>query len=212
MDAQENYIRSHSSLISVALEWLETQTHLRTNHARMLSGPSVGALLADYARMLGARRILELGVFTGYSSICLASALPEDGILDALEINDELEELIREGYGRAGVNARIRLKFGDAKQLLSEDPELAGPYDLVYIDANKREYVEYYGLIIDRVRSGGVIIADNVLWDGKVYADTPSQDAQTQGLIAFNDMVATDSRVHNFILPIRDGINVIHKL
>lgn len=212
MDAQEGYIRSHSSLINEALDWLEVQTHLRTNHARMLSGPSVGALLADYARMIGAVKILELGVFTGYSSICLASALREGGMLYALEINDELEDLIREGYARAGVGDRVKLKFGDAIKLLSEDQDLTGPFDMVYIDANKREYVEYYNLIVDRVRSGGVIVADNVLWDGKVYSENPHRDAQTKGLIAFNDLIKSDKRVRNVILPLRDGLNVIHKL
>lgn len=209
MDPVENYIRQHSAPVGEALDWLERETHLRTNHARMLCGPSVGALLADYAVMLGATRILELGVFTGYSSICLASALPEGGLLDAVEINDELEDLIREAYSRAGVSEKINLVFGDALNIVTK---LEGPYDLVYIDANKREYPQYYELVFDLVRPGGVIIADNVLWDGKLCRENPPKDAQTQNLIKFNDIVASDPRVTNFILPLRDGLNVIRKL
>jgi len=209
MDALDKYLKDFSSLRSEALDWLERETHLRTNHARMLSGPTVGGLLHTFVRMSGAKRVLELGVFTGYSSICLASALPEDGKLDSVELNDELEDLIREGYRRAGVEDRINLIFGDANEVLDT---LEGPYDLIYIDANKREYVAYYQAAIELLRPGGHILADNVLWDGKVYAEEPPRDAQTRGIMAFNDLVAGDPRVENFILPLRDGLNVIRKL
>ena len=209
MDAQDKYIDDFSSLKIEALDWLERETHLRTTHARMLCGRSVGALLGSFVRMTGARRVLELGVFTGYSSICLASALPQDGRLDAVEINDELEDLIREGYSRACVEDKINLIFGDAKEVLDS---LEGPYDLIYIDANKREYVAYYQSAIEILRSGGHIIADNVLWDGKVYDENPPRDAQTRGIMAFNDLVAGDPRVENYILPLRDGLNIIRKL
>lgn len=209
MDALDKYLKDFSSLRSEALDWLERETHLRTNHARMLSGPTVGGLLHTFVRMSGAKRVLELGVFTGYSSICLASALPEDGKLDSVELNDELEDLIREGYRRAGVEERINLIFGDANEVLDS---LEGPYDLIYIDANKREYVAYYQATIELLRPGGHILADNVLWDGKVYAEEPPRDAQTRGIMAFNDLVAGDPRVENFILPLRDGLNVIRKL
>jgi len=209
MDALDKYLKDFSSLRSEALDWLERETHLRTNHARMLSGPTVGGLLHTFVRMSGAKRVLELGVFTGYSSICLASALPEDGKLDSVELNDELEDLFREGYRRAGVEERINLLFGDANEVLDS---LEGPYDLIYIDANKREYVAYYQAAIELLRPGGHILADNVLWDGKVYAEEPPRDAQTRGIMAFNDLVAGDPRVENFILPLRDGLNVIRKL
>lgn len=198
----------YSTPVSEALQWLERETHLRTNHARMLSGPSVGSLLRHFVLMLKPARVLELGVFTGYSSICIADALEGDAELDAVEINDELEDLIREAYSRAGVSERINLIFGDAKEVLDT---LQGPYDLVYIDANKREYIAYYQSVIELVRPGGYILADNVLWDGKVYEQEPPRDAQTRGIMAFNDLVAGDPRVENFILPIRDGLNVIRK-
>lgn len=208
MDALEKYLNTYSSPLPQALEWLERETHLRTNHARMLSGRTVGSLLRHITLMLAPERVLELGVFTGYSSICIASALTGEATLDSIEINDELEDLIREGYEKAGVAERIRLMFGDAKQILDT---LTGSYDLVYIDANKREYIAYYQAVIDMVRPGGYILADNVLWDGKVYEQEVPRDAQTRGIMAFNDLVAGDPRVENFILPLRDGVNVIRK-
>lgn len=208
MDALDKYLKDFSSLRSDALDWLERETHLRTNHARMLCGPSVGGLLHSFVQMTGASKVLELGVFTGYSSICLASAMPEGGRLDAIELNDELEDLIREGYRRAGVEDRINLIFGDAKEVLDD---LEGPYDLICIDANKREYVAYYQSSIEILKPGGYIIADNVLWDGKVFDAEPPRDAQTRGIMAFNDLVADDPRVENFILPLRDGLNIIRK-
>lgn len=208
MDALDRYLAENSTPVSPVLDWLERQTHLRTNHARMLSGRQVGALLHHITLMLAPSRVLELGVFTGYSSICIASALREGAMLDSIEINDELEDLIREGFARAGVSERINLIFGDAGALI---PGLDATYDLAYIDANKREYALYYSEVIDKVRSGGYIIADNVLWDGKVYGECVARDPQTQGIEEFNRIVAEDDRVENFILPLRDGLNIIRK-
>lgn len=206
------YIREHSTQQSEALRWVEKQTNIRTNHARMLSGSVQGELLRMLVKMSGAKRVLELGTFTGYASICLASALPEDGHLDTLELNDELEDLIREGFERAGVNDRISLHIGDCKKTLLEfKNEVFRQYDMVFIDANKREYCDYYELVFPLVRPGGWILADNVLWDGKVCAETISQDRQTQGILAFNEMVAADPRIENVILPLRDGLNIICK-
>lgn len=206
------YIREHSTQQSEALRWVEKQTNIRTNHARMLSGSVQGELLRMLVKMSGAKRVLELGTFTGYASICLASALPEDGHLDTLELNDELEDLIREGFERAGVSDRISLHIGDCKNTLLEfKNEVFRQYDMVFIDANKREYCDYYELVFPLIRPGGWILADNVLWDGKVCAETISQDRQTQGILAFNEMVAADPRVENVILPLRDGLNIIHK-
>ncbi len=202
------YITEHSARQSEALAWVEKQTNIRTNHARMLSGSVQGELLRLLVKMSGAKRILELGTFTGYSTICLASALPEDGHLDTLELNDELEDLILEGFERAGVGNLVSLHIGDCKETLAL---MSLQYDLVFIDANKREYCEYYELVFPLVRPGGWILADNVLWDGKVCAETLSQDRQTQGILAFNEMVAADPRVENVILPLRDGLNIIRK-
>lgn len=196
-----------------ALDWLQKQTNIRTNHARMLSGPVQGRFLKMIVEMCGARRVLELGSFTGYSGICLASGLPEDGHLDTLEINDELEDLILEGFSRAGFRERISLHIGDCLETLKRFREEGRePYDLVFIDANKRDYPEYYELVFDLVRPGGWILADNVLWDGKVAMDPLPQDRQTLGIDSFNRRVASDPRIESVIIPIRDGLNLIHKL
>lgn len=205
------YIEEHASTPSEALEWVVKQTHIRTNHARMLSGAAQGQLMRMIAGMADAKRILELGTFTGYSAICLGSALPADGHLDTLELNDELEDLILEGFEKAGLTDRISLHIGDCKETLKRLAKEGRIYDLVYIDANKREYCEYYELVFDMIRPGGLILADNVLWDGKVCQDPLPQDKQTLGIARFNDMVSTDPRVESVILPIRDGLNLIRK-
>lgn len=218
MEDSLRYITEHSSAQTEALSWIEKQTHIRTNHGRMLTGAVQGRFIKMLAEALSPERILEIGTFTGYSAVCLAMALPETGHLDTLEINDELEDLILEGFRRAGVEDRITLMLGDArkslemlrKEILEERsrPE----YDIVYIDANKREYPEYYGLVFDIVRPGGYILADNVLWDGKVWQSPIPQDRQTLGIARFNDIVASDPRVESVIIPVRDGLNLIRKL
>lgn len=210
MDTLYKYITEHSDPGNKALAWIECQTNIRTNHARMLSGAVQGRFLTMLVEMLRPESILEIGTFTGYSAVCLAAGLPQGGHLDTLEVNDELEELILEGFDRAGLADRITLHIGDARQTLAE---LAGKrlYDMVYIDANKRDYCEYYELVFDMVRPGGFILADNVLWDGKVCQDPLPQDRQTIGIARFNDMVMADPRVESVILPVRDGLNIIRK-
>lgn len=223
MEQIYKYIENHASQESEALKWVAKQTHIRTNHARMLSGAIQGELLRIIVQTTGAKRILELGTFTGYSAISLASALPEDGHLDTLELNDELEDLIVEGFERAGLSEKISLHIGDCKETLRRirtdagltdecrTPATEALYDIVYMDANKREYCEYYDLVFDLVRPGGLILADNVLWDGKVCQDPLPQDKQTLGIARFNDMVTSDPRVESVILPLRDGLNIIRK-
>ena len=191
------------------MDWIEKQTNIHTNYPRMLSGAVQGRLLTMLVEISRATRILEIGAFTGYSATCMAYGLPEYGHIDTLEINDELEDLMREGWSRAGVADKITLHIGDACETLST---LEGPYDIVYMDANKREYVTYYNLAFDLVRPGGLILADDVLWDGKLWQDPVPKDKQTQGIIAFNDLVVSDPRVESVLLPIRDGLNVIRKL
>ena len=209
----DKYLREHSTLPSPALEWIQKQTHIRTNFPRMLSGPVQGELLKMLVSLTGAKRILEIGSFTGYSTVCLALGGGEDCIVDALEINDELEELMREGWEKAGVSGRIRLHLGDACETLGR---LAGKpgreYDFVFMDANKREYCKYYELLMPLLRPGGLIVADDVLWDGKVYAESVPSDAQTQGLLEFNRRVAEDPGVETVMLPLRDGLLLIRKL
>lgn len=237
MEKIYEYIEQHATKPDAALDWVIKQTHIRTNHARMLSGMIQGQLLRMMAQTTGAKRILELGTFTGFSAICLASGLPEDGHLDTLELNDELEDLILEGFERAGLEDKIELHIGDCKETLktlrlgmglpetpanytegasaeldvTEGIQHDKLYDIVYMDANKREYCEYYDLIFDMVCPGGLILADNVIWDGKVCQDPLPQDKQTLSIVKFNDMVTADPRVESVILPLRDGLNVIRK-
>lgn len=211
MEKIYQYIKDHATTPSEALAWVEKQTHVRTNHARMLSGAVQGQIMRMLVQTSGASRILELGTFTGYSAICLASAMPDGGHLDTLEINDELEDLILEGFERAGLADVIDLHIGDCKETLRRFRDEGREYDLVYMDANKREYPEYYELVFDMVRPGGLILADNVLWDGKVCEDPMPQDKQTLGIARFNDMVKEDRRVESVILPLRDGLNLIRK-
>lgn len=211
METIYQYIADHATSQSEALDWVVKQTHIRTNHARMLSGSVQGQLMRMLVQMSGAKDILELGTFTGYSAICMAAAAPEDGHVDTLEINDELEDLILEGFERAGVSGKVDLHIGDCKETLKAFREEGRQYDLVYMDANKREYCEYYELIFDMVRPGGLILADNVLWDGKVCQNPLPQDKQTLGIARFNDMIKEDRRVESVILPLRDGLNLIRK-
>lgn len=211
METIYQYIADHATSQSEALDWVVKQTHIRTNHARMLSGSVQGQLMRMLVQMSGAKDILELGTFTGYSAICMAAAAPEDGHVDTLEINDELEDLILEGFERAGVSEKVDLHIGDCKETLKAFREEGRRYDLVYMDANKREYCEYYELIFDMVRPGGLILADNVLWDGKVCQNPLPQDKQTLGIARFNDMIKEDRRVESVILPLRDGLNLIRK-
>ena len=211
MEKIYEYIEQHASKPNEALEWLVKQTHIRTNHARMLSGMVQGQLLKMMAQTTGAKRILELGTFTGFSAICMASGLPSDGHLDTLELNDELEDLILAGFEKAGLEDIIEFHIGDCKETLKALKEQKKVYDIVYMDANKREYCEYYDLVFDMVRPGGLILADNVIWDGKVCQDPLPQDKQTLSIVKFNDMVSADPRVESVIMPLRDGLNIIRK-
>lgn len=210
--AQEKYIREHSSEESKALKWLVKQTNLRTNYPRMLSGQIQGELLKLIAQMLQARNILEIGCFTGYSSIWLAMGLEAGGKVDSLEINDELEDLIREGWRRAGVQDKTELHLGDALEIMELFLNEGRKYDLIYIDANKREYLNYYKAAKRLLRKGGVILADDTMLGGKVYDSPETSDKQTRGLIEFNDFVAADPEVEQLILPLRDGLSIIRKL
>lgn len=206
---QEKYLREHSDAQSQALDWIVRQTHIRTNYPQMLSGSVQGALLTMLVKLVKPRRVLEIGCFTGYSTVCMAYGLPEGGHIDSLEINEELEYLILEGFEKAGVKDRITMHFGDAKKTLGT---LQGPYDLVFMDADKRDYCAYYEQMKPLLHSGSLILADDVLWDGKVYADPIPGDAQTRGIVAFNDMIAADPTVEKVLLPLRDGLYLIRKV
>lgn len=208
--AQDKYIEEHCSISNEALDWLERQTNIRTNYPRMLTGKVQGEFLYMMTRMISPRNVLEIGTFTGYSAICIALALEGEGHIDTLEINDELEDLILEGFERAGVSGRVSLHIGDAVEFLrGQDGKKL--YDLTFIDANKREYPDYYELALTLTRPGGFILADDVLWDGNVYGEQVPTDKQTSGIVRFNDLAASDPRVETVILPVRHGLSIIRK-
>lgn len=202
----EEYIESHIDAEPEHLHALYRRTHLTRLYPRMCSGHVQGRLLTMLAKMISPHRVLELGTFTGYSALCLAEGMPDDGVLHTVEIDDESEDELTELFASAPSGHKIRLHIGDATELI---PSLGDGWDLVFIDANKRSYSDYYRLVLPRVKSGGYIIADNTLWDGKVVAE--SHDAQTSGILAFNDLVAADPTVEKVILPIRDGMTIIRK-
>jgi len=206
---QREYIEAHTASINDALRWVEKETHLRTNYPQMLAGPTQGEFLKMLVELMGAHKVLEIGTFTGYSAICLAAGLPDDGHLDTLEVNDEMEVLIREGFSRSGLSGRITLHLGDALETLQSLPK---DYDLVFIDADKRQYDKYYGMVVEMVRKGGLIVADDVLWAGKPFEEPMPQDAQTQGIARYNDMAASDPRVESLILPLRHGLSLLRRL
>ncbi len=202
----EEYIEKHSEKEPDILAQLSRDTHRKVLRPRMLSGNMQGQFLKMLCKMIKAERVLEIGTYTGYSAISMVMGM-ERGVLDTIDINDEIEDFTREYIERSGFCERIHFHIGDACEII---PTLDGMFDLVFIDADKRQYVEYYRLVIDRVRSGGLIVADDVLWDGKVV-DSKSQDAQTRGILEFNDLVQEDSRVENIMFPVRHGLMLIRK-
>ena len=205
----EDYILKHIDAEGDDLRRLNRETHLYHLRPRMCSGHLQGRMLKMMVRMIRPQHILELGTFTGYSALCLAEGLADDSCrLDTIEIDDELEDFIRAHFDASPLTPRINLHIGDARDVL---PTIEGDFDLVFIDANKREYCQYYEMVFPRVVSGGFIIADNTLWDGKVVDWGKKLDAQTEGILRFNDMIAADDRVEKVILPIRDGLTIIYK-
>ena len=205
----EEYICVHSTPENEVLASITRDTHVHILNPHMLSGPIQGRLLSMISHMLRPRRILELGTFTGYSALCLAEGLAEDGQLITIEHNDELEETIRRNLSRSPLYERIDLRIGDCKRVMGD---LEGPFDLVFIDADKREYCEYLDLVYPLVPIGGFILADNTLWDGHIIDPAYDKDKQTLGLRAFNDKLSADPRFEQVILPIRDGLTIIRKI
>jgi predicted O-methyltransferase YrrM len=203
----DQYITSHSSPEDPVLEDLYRQTHIRFVNPNMASGHLQGKLLEFISAMINPENILEIGTFTGYSAICLSKGLKPGGKLITIEINDELESFSHSFFCRAGVDSKIEQLMGNALEII---PGLDKIFDLVFIDGDKREYTEYYRLIIDKVRPGGFILVDNVLWGGKVI-DNDTRDPQTKGVIEFNDAIENDKTIEKIILPLRDGITIIRK-
>ncbi len=206
----EEYILSHIDEEPAALARIDHDTHVQNYYWHMCSGHLQGRLITMLTRMVRPRRVLELGTFSGYSALCLAEGLPDDECrVDTIEINDEQEDFIREHLVLSPYGKRVTLHIGDARDIV---PQLDAHFDLVFIDANKRQYVEYYNLVMDYLNDGGFIIADNTLWAGKVVDPKAQREAQTRGIMAFNDRVKDDPRVEVVIIPVRDGLTLIRKL
>ena len=209
------YIEAHSSPEGAVLEQITRNTHLEVINPRMLSGHVQGRVLSMLSKMIRPKRILELGTFTGYSALCLAEGLVEDGRLITIEHNDEMEESIRRNLALSPLGEKIELVIGDAKEWLREvkgerlEVKGEGLFDLVFIDADKKEYCEYLDLVLPLMRLGGWILADNTLWDGHIIDPAYDKDKQTVALRAFNDKVASDERLDKVILPLRDGLTII---
>lgn len=212
-DALHDYILRHIDPEPAWLHRIDRLTHLRTAYPRMCSGHLQGRLLRMLCALVGAHRVLEVGTFSGYSALSMAEAVTPDpatgapGVVHTIEVFDEMEDFLREALALSPVGDRVQLHLGDA---LSVIPTLGdAPFDVAFIDADKRAYCEYYEMIVPRMRRGGLIIADNTLWGGKVATTAKPSDTQCQGLQAFNDRVAADPRVECVILPLRDGLTLI---
>ena len=203
----DEYIEQHSEPQPEYLNNVVRETHLQMINPRMMSGHLQGRILKLLVEMTNARRIIELGTYSGYSALCMAEGLPSDGELHTIEIDDELEDFIREQLQSAPHGNKVHLHIGNAVDII---PQIEGTFDLAFIDADKRLYQQYYDMLLPRMNPGGIILADNTLWDGKVLIDNPAHnDYQTIAIKAFNDFIATDTRVEKVILPLRDGLTLI---
>lgn len=205
----EEYILDHIDREPDNLRQLSRDVNVYLLYPRMCSGHLQGRILRMLTAMAAPQRVLELGTYAAYSALCIAEGLPPGAHLHTIEIDDEMEDFIRQQLDASPYGNRVTLHIGDALTLI---PTLGDqPWDMVFIDANKRTYVEYYEMILPRLRPGGYIVADNTLWDGKVTDPQHNNDAQSRGIMAFNDLVAADNRVEKVILPLRDGLTIIRK-
>ena len=207
-DELNEYIQQHSSPEDPVLAELNRQTWLNAIQPRMLSGYLQGKILEMISLMVHPGYILEIGTFTGYSAICMAKGLKKNGKLITIEVNDEMEDIIKEYFNKSGFSNQIELIIGKALEII---PNLDHSFDLVFIDADKQEYIDYYKAVLPKLNQGGYILADNVLWDGKVIDPSQSEDPDTKSIMDFNEHIIHDPQVENIILPIRDGINLIRK-
>ncbi len=204
----EEYVNQHSSPEPELLARLNRETHLKILQPRMLSGHLQGRVLSMLMKMIRPQRILEIGTYTGYSALCMAEGLAQAGELHSIDINEELTDFVQKYVNEAGHQDEIKLHVGNALEII---PLLKEDWDVVFIDADKNNYINYYNLLIDKLKSGSYIIADNVLWSGKVIEDYNQQDEDTKTLIDFNKMIQEDERVENVLFPIRDGLMVVRK-
>jgi len=205
----ESYCESHTTNESELLYRLNRETHIKVLRPRMLSGQLQGAFLSMISKMIQPENILEIGSYTGYSALCLAEGLQEHGSLHTIEIDEELEDIITKYFNLSAHKNKLHLHIGNAIEII---PTLKKTWDLVFLDAEKKEYLQYYEMVLPYVKKGGFILADNVLWSGKVTEQVVENDAETQAVICFNDFVHHDPRVAHVMLPMRDGLLLIEKL
>jgi caffeoyl-CoA O-methyltransferase len=203
----QHYAEQHTSSEADLLKKIDRDTHAKVMMPRMLSGHLQGRVLSMISHMIRPQRILEIGTYTGYSAVCLAEGLQEGGKLITIDINEELEDRVRDYFAASSYNNNIEYKIGNAVEVI---PALNETFDLVFIDADKERYGVYFDLVIDKVRNGGFILADNVLWSGKVLDAKPDKD--TRAILEFNKKIQDDPRVENVLLPIRDGIMLMRKV
>lgn len=203
----EAYVQQHSEQEPELLQQLARETHLKVLQPRMLSGAYQGRLLALISKLITPKHILEIGTFTGYSALCMAEGLHANGRIDTIDVDEELTDMQRRYFDASGYGKQIFQHLGNAAEII---PALNGDFDLVFIDADKEQYPLYFDLIIDRIKAGGLIIADNVLWSGKVV--TNAADEATQALQLFNTKMVEDTRVETVLLPVRDGLTLIRKI
>ena len=204
----ENYAKAFTQVESDVLKKLNRETYAKIIAPRMLSGHIQGSLLSMFSKMLQPKQILEIGTYTGYSGICLAQGLQETGKLHTIDINEELEKMVRSYFAEAGLTGKIEYYLGNALTII---PTINETFDLVFIDADKKNYAAYYDLVFDKVRSGGYIIADNVLWSGKIMDDELHMDPDTKAIHGYNKKIHNDSRVEHVLLPVRDGLMIARK-
>ena len=204
----EKFLLDHSSPEDPVLEDLYRQTHIRFVNPNMICGHLQGKLLEMISKMIHPENILEIGTFTGYSAICLARGLKPGGLITTIELNDELTGFARSYFQKAGVESKIIQLTGRAQDIV---PGLNQVFDLVYIDGDKPEYSEYFKIVIDKVKTGGYLVVDNVLWGGKVL-EKDTKDPHTRGIIEFNEMIHRQENIEDIILPVRDGIMLIRKV
>ncbi|HLW19211.1 MAG TPA: class I SAM-dependent methyltransferase [Cyclobacteriaceae bacterium] len=204
-----NYCEAHTTEEDPILQHIERETFAKVLMPRMLSGKLQGKMLEMFSKMLSPASILEIGTYTGYSAICLAKGLAPSGKLITVDINGELEERVKTFFDKSGLSAKIDYRIGNALDII---PQLKGNFDMVFIDADKTNYNNYYSLLVDRINPGGLLLADNVLWSGKILLKNEKIDKDTKALVEFNRLVQADPRVENVLLPIRDGILMARKL
>lgn len=204
----ENYSLAHSQDESDILKKINRETHAKVLQPRMLSGHMQGNFLSMISKMIQPKQILEIGTYTGYSAVCLAQGLQENGKLHTIDVNEELEKVVRNYIKEAKLETNIQYYIGDAIKII---PTINDLFDIVFIDADKKNYSNYYDLVFDKVRSGGYIIADNVLWSGKILDLEKNKDLDTIMIDSFNKKVHNDSRVEHMLLPLRDGLMIVRK-